>query len=107
MRIFRMIGSMINDIEYQEWFGKYMGVGILISGTIDLCALLLLLDAEAHGETVVFFKWALPIQFILWGVFIVRATVRDSTPYFKQKWEQAKTSESDKDTLLRGSKERA
>ncbi len=106
MRVFRVIGSIVDDIECADWFGIYMATGILLSGLMDLYSLMPLSQAISRKSAMVFFEWVLPIQFVLWGIFLIRNITRHATPYLKEKWEETKTTDDDKSTLLRASKEK-
>lgn len=55
-----------------------------------------------HPKAMTVLYWC----FVLESVPIFKWLTNISSPYFKEKWEQTKTSESDEDTLLRGSKEK-
>lgn len=102
MRIVKWFKLILEDI-YQSDCGTAIILG--------LWALLLVVDLfvgtcakdDYPGQKWHWFMWSSPAQILpaIYGIWYLKRI-----PYFKEKWEQTKTNESDKDTLLRGSKEK-
>lgn len=106
MRVLRFINSVSKDIPLS--IGELLMWTLILSFLADTGFAACVPDKLVHDpglnsilNTMLIVEGAvIGILFIMW--------VSDSpTRYFKEKWEQTKTSGSDKDTLLRGSKERA
>lgn len=106
MRLMKMMRLLFYDVKRIEPFWLWWCWGV-VSLLVDTVALYYAYPGDMSNfnspVALHIFKWALVVEIAP----LLMVAFSRITPYFSLKWEQTKASESDKDTLLRGSRERA